>query len=254
MNILLTNDDGFYADGITTLKKELSRDHSVFVCAPISERSASSHSITLFKKMEIIKINEYEFALDGTPADCVKVALLHLFKDVPIDILISGINDGPNMGDDIFYSGTVAGAREGLLNNLFSIAASVDTYNKNKSFELPAKFISELLMSINKEILSKKLLLNINFPNSSSYKNVKITRLGRRIYKDSVIFETIDGKSFVTIGGEDPDYEYEKNSDLGAVADGYISITPITNEAFNDSIMETLSYLENKDWQSIKGI
>jgi len=252
MNILLTNDDGYFSSGISALKEELSKFHNVYLCAPIREKSASSHSITLFKKMELLEINKNEYAIDGTPADCVKVALLYLFKDINFDILISGINNGPNMGEDIFYSGTVAGAREGLLNNIFSIAASVDKWNKNKSFELPAKFLAELIEKLNKKLLSENILLNINFPDNSKPKGIKITHLGKRVYKDSIIFEKIDGKSYVTIGGDNPGFEYEENSDLSAVYENFVSITPITNDVYDRTIFNHLIYLEQEEWKVLK--
>ncbi len=252
MNILITNDDGYFSPGILMLKEILSFSHNVFLCAPLFERSASSHSITLFKKMELKKLDTQSYAVDGTPADCVKVALLYLFKDVNFDLIISGINYGPNMGDDIFYSGTVAGAREGLLNKIFSIAVSMDGWNRDKFFEIPAMFVKELIEKFDEHLLSEKILLNINFPVNLPPLGVKITYLGRRVYKDSIIFEHIAGKDYVTIGGDDPGFEFEENSDLQVVSDGYISITPLMNEAYDRKTIEKLSFLESEIWKSIK--
>lgn len=248
MNILITNDDGYFAEGINSLKKELERHFNVFMCAPLTEKSASSHSITLFKRMELKKIDDKNYAVNGTPADCVKVALLYLFKDIKFDFIISGINNGPNMGDDIFYSGTVAGAREGLLNNIFSIAASVDGWNTNKDFTIAARFIRELVDKIKDKHFGEKILLNINFPNEIKIKGVKIAHLGRRIYKDSIIFEKVDGKEYVTIGGEDPSFEFEENSDLQSVSEGYIAITPLINEVSDKKTIKNLTYLEKENF------
>ncbi len=248
MNILITNDDGYFAEGINSLKNELEKQFNVFMCAPLTEKSASSHSITLFKRMELKKIDERNYAVNGTPADCIKVALLYLFKDIKFDFIISGINNGPNMGDDIFYSGTVAGAREGLLNNIFSIAASVDGWNTKKDFTIAARFIKELVDKIKDKQFGEKILLNINFPNERKIKGVKIAHLGRRIYKDSIIFERIDNKDYVTIGGEDPSFEFEENSDLQAVSEGYIAITPLINEVSDRKTIKNLTYLEKENF------
>lgn len=251
MNILVTNDDGYNSSGILKLKDALSVSYNVFVCAPLSEKSASSHSITLFKKMELKKINDYNYAVDGTPADCIKVALLYLFKDVRFDLVISGINYGPNMGDDIFYSGTVAGAREGLLNNIFSIAVSVDGWDKDKNFDIPAMFVSELIKNLESFFFREKILLNINFPMISIPKGIRVTHLGRRVYRDSIIFEHSGDKDYVTIGGDDPDFQPEENSDLQVVSEGFISITPLINEVYDIEIIKRLNYLENVKWESL---
>ncbi|MEJ5284046.1 MAG: 5'/3'-nucleotidase SurE [Brevinematia bacterium] len=248
MNILITNDDGYFAEGINSLKNELEKHFNVFMCAPLTEKSASSHSITLFKRMELKKIDDRNYAVNGTPADCIKVALLYLFKDIKFDFIISGINNGPNMGDDIFYSGTVAGAREGLLNNIFSIAASVDGWNTKKDFSIASRFIKELVDKIKDKQFGEKILLNINFPNERKIKGVKIAHLGRRVYKDSIIFEKIDNKDYVTIGGEDPSFEFEENSDLQAVSEGYIAITPLINEVSDRKTIKNLTYLEKENF------
>ncbi len=248
MNILITNDDGYFASGINSLKEELEKDFNIFMCAPLTEKSASSHSITLFKRMELKKFDERNYAVNGTPADCIKVALLYLFKNIKFDFIISGINNGPNMGDDIFYSGTVAGAREGLLNNIFSIAASIDGWNTEKDFSLAARFIRELVHKIKSKHFGEKILLNINFPNQGKIKGVKIAHLGRRVYKDSIIFENFEGKSYVTIGGEDPSFEFEENSDLQAVSEGFIAITPLINEVSDRKTISKLLYLEKENF------
>ena len=251
MNILITNDDGYFSEGIQKLKEILSEEVNVYLCAPMSEKSASSHSITLFKKMELLEIDEKNFAIEGTPADCVKVALLYLFKDIIFDFVISGINNGPNMGEDIFYSGTVAGAREGLLNNIFSIAVSTDGWNIPKNFDLPARFIRKIVKKLDHKIKSEKIIININFPLTEKPKGIKITHLGRRVYKDSIIFENINKKNYVTIGGDDPGFEYGENSDLQMVSEGFVSITPLINEVYDKKIIEKLRYLENENWGTL---
>ncbi len=251
MNILLTNDDGYQAQGILLLKEKLLIKHNVFLCAPMKEMSASSHAITLFKPMETIKLDVQSYAVNGTPADCVKVALAHFFKDIKIDIIISGINDAPNMGDDILYSGTVAGAREGALNNIFSIAASLDAWTEVKDFTYPVQFISELLDHLDKRILKENIMLNINFPNLPKAKGIKITHLGNRVYKDYIIVEEKEDKVYVTITGDPPGFGHNDGSDLNSVHDGYVSITPLANEVNDPKMREKLRYLESLPWKSL---
>lgn len=214
--------------------------------------SASSHSITLFKPMELKKIDDNEYALGGTPADCIKVALCYIFPDIKFDMVISGVNNGPNMGDDIFYSGTVAGAREGSMNELFSIAASLDGWQEKKDFEFPADFLSEFVGRIDKSILKENLVLNINFPNVKNPKGVRVTHLGERIYRDFITFEENNGKTFVTIKGDDPGFHDKIGSDLNMVSENYISITPMVNEVFDNNLREKIRYIEDISWTCLK--
>ncbi len=207
--------------------------------------------ITLFKPMELIKINENEFALDGTPADCVKVSLIHLFKDINFDMVISGINNGPNMGGDIFYSGTVAGAREGTMNHIFSIAASLDGWSEKKNYQFSSNFIFELTNLIDVSILKENIVLNINFPNTQKPAGVKITHIGERVYKDFIKYDESGGKFFVTIAGDDPGFHDNKGSDLNSVAENYVSITPLVNEVFDEKFRERLKYLEKIKWNGL---
>jgi 5'-nucleotidase len=251
MNILLTNDDGYQAPGIQTLKTGLSESHNVYLCAPLRQMSATSHAITLFKPMQIVEAAENEFAIDGTPADCIKVALFHLYKNIRFDIVISGINDGANMGDDIFYSGTVAGAREGSMNKIFSIAASLDGWTGERNFTLPAAFVVELISKMDENILKENMVLNINFPNNNKPGGVKVTHLGERVYKDYITLSEKDGRNYVTIEGEDPGYQDWEGSDMNAVGENYISITPIANEVTDAGVRNKIQYLEKINWKNL---
>lgn len=259
MNLLLTNDDGYQAEGIRRLKEKLSAKHDVYLCAPKRQMSASGHAITLFKPMELVKVSDREYAVDGTPADCVKVALCHLYQDVKFDLIVSGVNDGPNMGDDIFYSGTVAAAREGSMNRLFAIAASLDGWNGGKDFVFPAEFIAELVDRLDPALLKENIVLNINFPNMpttnrpalSLPKGVKITHLGERVYKDYIKVEGNESRVTVTIAGDDPTFNDDQGSDLNAVADGFISITPVANEIHETQVLHRMLYLETAAWKSL---
>jgi 5'-nucleotidase len=212
--------------------------------------SATGHAITLFKPMEIREINRSEYTLDGTPADCVKIALYHLFPKISFDMVISGINHGPNMGEDIFYSGTVAGAREAVMNKVFAIAASVDCWTEQIRFDFASDFIVEMLDKIDNSILSEAILLNVNFPNNPKPKGVQITDLGKRVYKDfiQVSFEEKEGRKYVTIAGDDPSFKDCEGSDLNKVHEGYVSITPLANEVFESGVREKIRCLENEKW------
>ncbi len=248
MNILLTNDDGYQAPGILALKNALERRHSVYLCAPKRQMSATGHAITLFKPMELVTVSDRDHAVDGTPADCVKVALFHLHKDVRFDMVVSGVNDGPNMGDDIFYSGTVAGAREGAMNRIFSVAASLDGWNAGKDFSFPACLTAEIVDRLDPSLLTENIVLNINFPNIARARGLRVTHLGERLYKDFVTREDKDNKTFVTIAGDDPTFCDQAGSDLNAVSEGYVSITPMANEVFESRILDRIRFLENENW------
>jgi 5'-nucleotidase len=253
MNILLTNDDGYKAPGINLLFEKLKSVHEVYLCAPMRQMSASSHAITLFKPMEMLKLSSRSFAVDGTPADCIKAALFHFFSGIKIDIIISGINDGANMGDDILYSGTVAGAREGSLNNIFSIAASVDGWQENKDFTFPVLFLSELLHNLGRPIYKSNLMLNINFPGNVTPMGIKVTHLGKRVYRDKVIVQDRAGKHFITITGDEPGFDHDEGSDLNCVSEGLISITPLANEITDPASKKMLKYLETLSWAVFQG-
>jgi len=245
MNILLTNDDGYNSLGIRFLQEILKRKHNVFFCAPLNQTSGISHAITLFKPLELVKLNDYSYALNGTPADCVKVSLFYLFKNINFDLIISGINDGPNMGEDVFYSGTVAAAREGLMNNISSIAASLDGWDGIRYFESAAESLDKIIDNLNNNILTKKILLNINFPNKKKHNKIRITCLGERIYNDFVIKEEKDNKIYLKITGDNPSFKPKSGSDLDAVYEGNISITPLANEIFDTNLLESIKYIEN---------
>ncbi|MFU8769516.1 MAG: 5'/3'-nucleotidase SurE, partial [Desulfotignum sp.] len=164
MNIFLTNDDGYQAPGIQALYRVLSRDHAVVMVAPDREKSAVSHGITLHHPMRIHPLpgRDRAFAVDGTPADCVKLGLAECV-DTPPDLLISGINPGSNIGIDINYSGTVAAAREGALNGIMSLAVSIKA-GRSMAYDDLSRFISNLTGTIHKHGLPPGTFLNINAP------------------------------------------------------------------------------------------
>jgi 5'-nucleotidase len=242
MNILLTNDDGYNSTGIEALHRVLSKKHNIFFAAPLTQKSGAGHAISLSKPMKLKEIIG-GYAIDGTPADCIKVALYGLYKDMKFDLVVSGINDGPNMGCDIFYSGTVAGAREGLLNEIPGIACSMQKLAKYEDYNAAANYINRLISKLSESALTKQVILNINFPLGEVYDTVKITHLGKRVYNDTIYFEEQENGKYASIIGDCMSFLHCKGSDLNCVDEGGVSITPLSNEYFVPKIVNELDLL-----------
>lgn len=223
--ILISNDDGINSKGIGALIEAVQGLGVIYVFAPDSERSASSHSFSLNKPITFKEIAENVFITDGTPTDCVLFAVRGLMKKKP-DIILSGINHGANLGDDITYSGTVAVAIEGTLLGIPSIAFSYVEFEKNPDFTYSKKVARWLSEKVIKIGLPKGILLNVNIPKEFKGR-IKITQLGKRIYRDSIIESEKDGKKVFTIGGDPPSWIKEEGTDFEAIEYGYTSITPI---------------------------
>ena len=230
MNILLTNDDGYKADGLIFLKEYFeSKDYNVFVVAPDSEKSGFSHSVTLKDTIRLVYHKDNVWALRGTPADCVNVALLGLVEQ-KIDIIVSGINHGPNIGKDIIYSGTVGAARQGALQNIPSIAFSVNSWGEEIEFENIKYFLDnyfERLMQKN----TGNFLYNVNFPNihPSLLKGVKQTvPCHHHFYHDKLLcFDSGNNGKYFWIKGDHPIFEKDEKTDADAMKNGYISVTAV---------------------------
>jgi 5'-nucleotidase len=229
MLILLTNDDGINADGIRAMEKELRRIGDVITFAPDREQSASSHSLTLNRPLRIVNRGDNRYTCDGTPTDCVMLAIHGILKHKYPDMLISGINHGANMGEDVTYSGTVAAAIEGSTMGIPSIAVSnTDTHNID-SYRPAAKFIARFIKQHDKLNLKPDVFLNMNFPvlENKRFSKYRFTRLGRREYNDIVIEKTDPrGKHYYWIGGEST-WDNIEGSDFEAVSDGLVSISPL---------------------------
>jgi 5'-nucleotidase len=241
---LLTNDDGINAQGLLTLKREISKISQVWVVAPDREQSATSHSLTLHYPLRITKIADKFYSVDGTPTDAVMLAVYGILKKRP-DIVISGINHGPNLGDDVSYSGTVAAAMEGTILNIPSIAVSIANWNP-KHFDSAVKFVRKLALFVLKNGLPKNTYLNVNIPDrKETIKKYKITHLGKRVYNDVVIEKTDPrGKKYLWIGEQSPTWEKEKDSDFSAVKKGYVSITPLHLDMTNYKAIDQI-----KNWR-----
>lgn len=247
--ILLSNDDGVEGSGLKAAIPYLQKVGRVFVCAPDRERSGTGHSLTLARPLRINKINRDYYSVDGTPTDAVMIAVHGLLKGDKPDLLVSGINSGPNLCDDITYSGTVAAAMEGTLLGIPSIAISL-VVNSNQTrprWDVAAIFLSKLVKYVLKKGLPKDTLLNVNVPNTKKASPGKyaITLQGRRIYKD-VIVEMIDprGRPYYWIGGVAGEASGGRQTDLAVVKRGLISVTPLHLDLTNYKVIDELNGLD----------
>lgn len=252
MRILLTNDDGIGAKGIQTLRTEVSSlGGEVYVVAPARDQSAISHSLTLSQPLRINALEDKVFSVQGTPTDCVMLAIRHLLNTKP-DIVLSGINHGPNLGDDVSYSGTVAAAVEGTMLGVLSVAVSLAHWNPI-DFAPAAKVAAGLCRLVLKHGLPKGTYLNVNVPyvDREDISGVEITRLGKRIYRDAVEKKTDEkGNSFFWIGGQPPSWEGGDKTDFWAIEANKISITPLHLDLTNYGAMKELSHW---DFSNLKG-
>lgn len=233
MKILVTNDDGIHAQGIHALIKELSSIAELYMVAPDRERSGTGHSITVFDPIRVVKTNppgvKQGWIVGGTPVDCVKMAIARLI-DEKIDLVVSGINHGPNLGTDVLYSGTVSAAAEGVIMGCPSMAISLNSYKDEHNFDFAAKFARRMVNMLIKQGINKNTLVNINIPDlpEPDIKGIRITQLGVRNY-DNLFEERQDprGNTYYWLGGGVLEEEQHEESDVYAVSQGYISITPI---------------------------
>ncbi len=244
MRILLSNDDGVFAPGINTLKRFLEGIAEVWVVAPDREKSAASHSITLHRPLKVKKVSERVFSVDGTPTDAVILGINKLLPGPP-DIVVSGINDGPNLGDDVTYSGTVSAAMEGVILGYPSVAVSL-VVGSFRNFEVAAEVAVRVVKWVMENGLPPGTLLNVNVPDvedAGQIKGVRWTRQGRRIYTD-YIYELRDprGNLYYWIGGfpveDDAVLGNGEDTDIVAVKRGYVSITPIKLELTDFAFLE----------------
>lgn len=255
MRILLVNDDGVMAPGLRTLKAHLEKaGHQLIVVAPDTERSASSHSITLRKDIFAKKLKENEWSVSGTPVDCTVIAIQKLIKD-KVDLVVSGINAGQNMGEDVLYSGTVAAAIEAAMLGQKAIALSINAY-KDQLFDSAASCFVQMLDSGIAQLIGEREVLNINFPNieADEIKGIRLTKTGHRKYYNFItIIEEKEDEFSYRVGGEGARWEPEKGSDSEAVIEGYISITPLGFELTKkESFVKVENWIEQygyKDFQ-----
>lgn len=242
--ILVTNDDGIRAEGLEALVDSLEKLGTVIVVAPEQEQSASSHAITLDKPLRISEYGDNRFGVSGTPTDCVLLAIHGILETKP-DLLVAGINHGPNMGEDITYSGTVAAAIEGSILQIPAIAVSIASWDP-VSFESAALVSSYLASQLLSREVPSNTLWNVNVPPLSreEIRGIKVTKLGSRVYNDIIIRKKDPrGKDYFWIGGGDPGWSTERNTDFAAISDGYISVTPLRLD-----LTDYKSIVELKGW------
>jgi len=246
-HILITNDDGIDSDALPPLSKALSTLGDVDVVVPERNWSGASHSITLFRPLRVratkLRNGHAAFMTDGSPTDCVRLAVLGFLRHRP-DLVVSGINRGANMGDDITYSGTVAAAMEGLLSNIPSIAISIGAFGADIDFEPAASFAALLARNILDRGLAPDTLLNVNVPPlpRAQIAGVEVTRLGKRTYRDQLV-ERLDpyGNPYYWVGGPAVSEEAEAGTDVAALRAGKISVTPIALDLTNHALLEELA-------------
>jgi 5'-nucleotidase len=226
MRILISNDDGYKADGIIQLAKSLSEIAEVIVVAPSKNKSAASSSLTIGKPLKPIRIEKNMYAIDATPSDCVHLALCGFIKE-SIDLVVTGINFGANLGDDVIYSGTVAGAIEGRFLGLPSIAMSLASW-ECKHFETAGNVAKLLVNQIDKAPLAYNTIINVNVPDipMSEIKGIKSTRLGNR-HKSEPSIRDLKDPSLYWIGENGKEADNGEGTDFHAVSSNFVSVTPL---------------------------
>lgn len=224
--ILVTNDDGVFSEGIERLSAALAEVGDVYTVAPDQERSAAGHALTLDTPLRAKEISEKRWSVNGTPTDCVNWGVLHLLRDSRPRLLFSGINLGLNLGDDVTYSGTVSAAFEGALMGIPSVAISQEI-ERGFTFEAASDFAVRLAKLLLQQPLPPKTLVNVNVP-AGRVRGVRVGRLGTRRYGETVIEKTDPrGRPYYWIGSTIPVGEHEPGTDISAVAEKFISMTPV---------------------------
>jgi 5'-nucleotidase len=242
MKILISNDDGVYAPGLAMLYECLSGLGEVTVIAPDRDRSAASNSLTLATPIRIRELDNGFISVDGTPADCVYVGLRALLKEQP-KMIVSGINSGENLGDDVLYSGTVAAAMEGRFLGFPSMAVSLA--GEHDQYEAAGRVVQILVRHLMRHPLPTDTILNVNIPNLpfDEIKGYKVTRLGRRHPSANMIQDKDPrGKTIYWVGAVGGEQDAGEGTDFNAINNGYVSITPLEIDLTRFKVMDDLQY------------
>jgi 5'-nucleotidase len=243
VRILLTNDDGVTSRGLLAAKQALDRVGTVSVIAPDSNRSGVGRGITIDRPLTVVertlRDGSLAYATDGTPVDCVRFGALGLIEEPP-ELIVSGINHGANLGDDITYSGTVAAALEGIMLGLPAVAVSLS--GRSRDFEPLARFVARLVEELDDVPMPQGTLLNVNGP-AGEVKGACACRLGKRVYNDKMELteEGEGGRRRYTLYGQEPSYEHEPGTDFAAIAEGLIAVTPIHFDLTDQAGVEELA-------------
>ena len=221
--VLVTNDDGVHADGLAVLARALADLADVYAMAPEREQSTCGHALTLHRPLRVEPVRERWFAVNGTPSDCVNLGVLGFLPERPV-LIVSGINHGANLGDDVTYSGTVSAAMEGLLLGVPSIAVSLVSGGDFAEAGRAARLVAARVLV---EGLPPKTLLNVNVP-ADPPRGIRVTRLGHRVYSGKIVEQSDPrGRTHYWIGGGEPAWELLEGSDMAAVNEGFVSVTPL---------------------------
>jgi 5'-nucleotidase len=246
VKILITNDDGVHAAGLLALMKQVSLVAQVVVVAPDREQSAVSHALTLHHPLRAARLSENVYSVDGTPTDCVNLGIHSLLSFRP-DLVISGVNRGANLGDDVTYSGTVAAALEATLMGIPAIAVSLATREEEGNFLAAAAFAARLAQTVLEKGLPPDTFLNVNVPDlpEEQLKAPLITCQGKRSYEGTIV-DKVDprGRNYYWIGTADLSFRDIPGTDYHAVSRGHVSISPMHIDLTNYASIETL-----KGWE-----
>ena len=243
MHIMVTNDDGIHAPGIRALAEAMQELGSVTVVAPDRERSAAGHSLTLHSPLRIFKLREGWYAVDGTPTDCVNMGIHNMLPISP-DLIVSGINHGANMGDDVTYSGTVAAAMEANLMGIPAIAFSLATFEKSDNFGDAAQMALRVARQVIANGLPSDTFLNVNIPDCqlADMQPTLVTRQGRRSFIGKIIDKTDPrGRKYFWIGSDVPNHNDEEGTDFHAINRRHVSVTPLHLDLTNHQSLKILS-------------
>lgn len=246
MRILLTNDDGIHAPGLEVLERvarQLSDD--VWVCAPAEENSGAGHSLTLHMPVRLREHGHQRYSVTGTPTDAVNLALRKLFADKKPDVIISGINNGENLADDVTYSGTISAAMEGALAGIHAIALSQATRDAGHGFAAAGAWAERVLRPLLDAPFAKRTVVNVNFPALApdAVKGIRVVRQGFHDYDRGSLVEGTDprGRPYFWFGLHDIEHSLDHGTDLEAVSEGYISVTPLQVDLTHHASIGTLA-------------
>lgn len=237
---LLTNDDGVHARGLSVLEEAATPLGETVVVAPDRQQSASSHSLTMHRPLRATRVAGDRFVVDGTPTDCVLLAVNQLL-DRPPDFVLSGINHGPNMGEDVLYSGTVAAAMEGTILGIPSIAISFVGDREERLRDYAPRVRALLASLLTRDDFPEETFFNVNLPpqHPDDVRGVRVTALGRRVYSDSLTRnQDPHGQEYFWIGGGQSHWTGREDSDFRAVQAGYVSVTPLHLDLTNFELIE----------------
>mgnify|MGYP001085036107 CR=1 FL=1 len=246
MRILLTNDDGINAPGLAVLEALAAQlSDEVWVCAPAEEQSGAGHSLTLHQPVRLREHGERRFSVTGTPTDSVNLALRKLFADKRPDLVISGVNAGENLGDDITYSGTISAAMEAALAGIPAIGLSQAFRDNGASFSATTGWGKRVLEPLIDVTMAKRTLVNVNFPAlpADKVRGIRVVRQGFHDYSRGSLVEGADprGRPYFWFGLQDAEHTLDHGTDLEAVADGYIAVTPLQLDLTHHSAIGALA-------------